>query len=282
MTQECIGLIGNGFVGSAISENLKNNYKFLIYDRKPNLANCVSTEEVVRGAKIIFVALPTPMQRDGSCDLSIIFGAMSEIYDYYDDNVIILKSTVAPGTCEEIRQRFPKMRIVFSPEFLTEANHIEDFKNCNRMIFGGHPDDTAECVRLLQTVFPDKYYFTTDWKTAEMVKYFINSFLATKVSFANEIKQVCDKVEIDYDSVVKLALYDNRIGNSHLQVPGPDGHRGFGGKCFPKDLNALTYFSFLQGVKPTVLTAVWEKNIEVRKNFDWLRIEGAVTKGEEK
>mgnify|MGYP003670168227 FL=1 len=277
-----IGIIGNGFVGSAINENLKNNYKFLIYDRKPDLANCKSTEEVVRGAKIVFVALPTPMQRDGSCDLSIIFSAMSEIYNCYDDNIIILKSTVAPGTCEEIRQRFPRMRIVFSPEFLTESNHIEDFKNCNRMIFGGHPEDTAECVRLLQTVFPDKYYFTTDWKTAEMVKYFINSFLATKVSFANEIKQICDKAGIDYDSVAKLALYDNRIGNSHLQVPGPDGHKGFGGKCFPKDMNALTYFSFVQGIKPTVLVAAWEKNLEVRENFDWLHIEGAVTKGEKK
>ena len=150
------------------------------------------------------------------------------------------------------------------------------------MIFGGNKEDTAECVRLLQSVFEDKYYFTTDWKTAETVKYFINTFLATKVSFANEMKQVCDASEIDYKRVVDLALYDARIGRSHLQVPGPDGLNGFGGKCFPKDLNAFTHFSLLNNISPTMLKAVWDKNLEVREEHDWLNIEGAVTKGDKK
>ena len=273
-----IGLVGNGFVGGAIYENLKNNYKFLIYDRNPDKSNCGTLEEVVSGSKVIFVALPTPMFPDGSCDLSIIFDCMENIYKNYKDNVVILKSTVVPGTCEEIRKRFPNMRIVFSPEFLTEANHIEDFKLCNRMIFGGDPDDTAECVRLLQSVFPDKYYFTTDWGTAETVKYFINTFLATKVSFANEMKQICDAIGTDYNSVVKLALYDERIGKSHLRVPGPDGFSGFGGKCFPKDLNALLSFGESLGVSPIMLRAAWNKNLDVREEHDWLRIEGAVSK----
>jgi UDPglucose 6-dehydrogenase len=275
-----IGLIGNGFVGSAIYENLKNDYEFVIYDRKPALSNRDSIKEVVGEAEIIFVALPTPMYDNGECDLSIIFDAMGQIYQNYQDNIIILKSTVVPGTCEEIKDRFPNIRIVFSPEFLTEANHIEDFRNCNRMIFGGHKEDTAECVRLLQSVFEDKYYFTTDWKTAETVKYFINTFLATKVSFANEMRQICDVSGADYNDVVKLALYDERIGKSHLQVPGPDGHNGFGGKCFPKDLNALTFYSLTNGVEPVMLKASWKKNMEVRKEHDWLNIDGAVTKGE--
>ena len=274
-----IGLIGNGFVGSAIYENLKNDYKFVIYDRKPALSNRNSIGEVVKEAKIIFVALPTPMYNNGECDLAIIFDAMSEIYNHYNNNIIILKSTVVPGTCEQIKNRFPNMRIVFSPEFLTEANHIEDFRNCNRMIFGGHKEDTAECVRLLQSVFEDKYYFTTDWKTAETVKYFINTFLATKVSFANEMKQICDASGADYNNVVKLALYDKRIGASHLSVPGPDGYCGFGGKCFPKDLNALTYYSLQHDIDPIMLKASWKKNMEVRQQHDWLKIEGAVTKG---
>ena len=227
-----IGLIGNGFVGSAIFENLKQDYRFYIYDKKPALSNCESIKDVVEYAKIIFVALPTPMDSSGKCDLSIIFEAMQEIYSTYNNNIVILKSTVVPGTCQEIKDKFPNMRIVFSPEFLTEANHIEDFKNCNRMIFGGNKEDTAECVRLLQSVFEDKYYFTTDWKTAETVKYFLNTFLATKVSFANEMKQLCDAAGANYQDVVKLALYDKRIGTSHWSVPGPDGYNGFGGKCF--------------------------------------------------
>ena len=273
-----LGLIGNGFVGSAIYQNLKGSYDFLIYDKKPELSNCNSISQITAVTEVIFVALPTPMSPGGECDVSIIFQAMAEIYDSYNDNIVILKSTVVPGTCEEIKRRFPKMRIVFSPEFLTEANHIQDFKNCNRMIFGGEDKDTAECVRLLQRVFQDKYYFTTDWRTAEMVKYFINTFLAIKVSFANEMKQICDLTGADYENVVKLALYDERIGRSHLSVPGPDGSLGFGGKCFPKDLNAMMRHSAQGGVAPTILRAAWDKNLEVRKNHDWLYIEGAVTK----
>ena len=272
-----IGLIGNGFVGSAVYENLKDSYNFLIYDKKPSLSTCDSISQVTREAEVIFVALPTPMFQNGECDLSIIFGAMEEIYNNYHNNVVILKSTVVPGTCREIKNRFPNMRIVFSPEFLTEANHIEDFRNCNRMIFGGEKEDTAECVRLLHSVFEEKHYFTTDWETAEMVKYFINTFLATKVSFANEIKQVCDKIEINYDQVVRLALYDRRIGDSHWKVPGPDGDYGFGGKCFPKDLNAMKYYGTQNNLKMTILESVWQKNMEVRQEHDWMNIEGAVT-----
>lgn len=275
-----IGLVGNGFVGSAVYENLKNTYNFLIYDRKPELSNCKDISHVVANCNVIFVALPTPMFEDGRCDLSIIYQAMEEIYQHYNNNIVILKSTVLPGTCQEIKRRHPKMRIVFSPEFLTEANHIEDFKNCNRMIFGGDPQDTADCVKVLHNVFNDKYYFTTDWKTAEMVKYFINNFLSIKVSFANEMYQICDQLGANYRDVVKLALYDTRIGDSHLQVPGPDGDYGFGGKCFPKDLNAMISFSKSQEISPTMLLAAWEKNMEVREEHDWHQIEGAVTKGE--
>ena len=275
-----IGLIGNGFVGSAIRENLKDNYDFVVYDRKPNLANCSSIQDVVSSAKVIFVALPTPMRASGSCDLSIIFSAMQEIYEHYNDNIIVLKSTVVPGTCRAIREKHPKMRIVFSPEFLTEANHIEDFRNCSRMIFGGDPVDTAECVRLLMKVFPNKYYFNTDWETSEMVKYFINTFLATKVSFANEMKQICGHASVNYDKVVELDAHDSRIANSHFRVPGPDGYSGFGGKCFPKDLNAIMSYARTFDTEPVVLDAVWRKNLEVREEKDWLNIEGAVTKGD--
>lgn len=272
-----LGLIGNGFVGSAIYENLKNHYEFAIYDNKPTLSNRNSIGEVVKEAEVIFVALPTPMYNTGKCDLTIIFDAMSEIYNNYNDNIVVLKSTVVPGTCDEIKDRFPDMRIVFSPEFLTEANHIEDFRSCNRMIFGGLKEDTAVCVKLIQPIFEDKHYFTTDWKTAETVKYFINIFLATKISFANEMKQICDLVGVEYDNIVKLALCDQRIGRTHFQVPGNDGHRGFGGKCFPKDLNAIIHLCLTAGLDPVILKSVWAKNLNIREEHDWMNIEGAVS-----
>ena len=278
MKVELMGLVGHGFVGEAVYENLKDDYTFLIYDKNPDKANCDNIKYIVDNAKVIFVALPTPMYLNGECDLSIIFDVMEEIYKHYNNNIVIIKSTVIPGTCKEIHKRYPNMRIVFNPEFLTEANHIQDFKNCNRMIFGGNSEDTNECVKILKNIFPDKAYFTTDWEAAEVVKYFINAFLATKVSFANEMKQICDVIDTDYDDIVALVLHDERIGKSHFKAPGPDGYHGFGGKCFPKDLNALIYFSEKNSVKSSILKASWE-NLEVREVHDWLNIAYATSGG---
>ena len=274
-----IGIIGNGFVGRAVHENLKRVYKTIIYDINPELSDCKSISEVTKQSDCIFVSVPTPMHMDGTPDLSIIYDVMEKVAESYSDNIIILKSTVVPGTSREIIKRFPNLKLVFSPEFLTEANAIGDFKSCNRMIFGGDPEDAQVCVNMMKKVFPGKEYKITDWETAETVKYYINAFLATKVSFANEMKQICTAIEIDYNKVRDLALLDSRIGKSHLQVPGPDGHHGFGGKCFAKDLNALMYFSTLNKIKPTMLQAAWQKNLEVREEKDWLNIKGAVTKG---
>ena len=130
------------------------------------------------------------------------------------------------------------------------------------------------------SVFQNKYYFTTDLRTAEMVKYFINNFLAVKVSFANEFKQICEAVTVDYEKVKNLALYDNRIADSHLRVPGPDGNYGFGGTCFPKDINAMIYFSSINQVDSCVLKSAWRKNLEVRINKDWENMFGRAVSAE--
>ena len=265
-----IGIIGNGFVGNAIYHNFKNNYEFLIYDKDETKSTASHVREVCQDTKIIFVAVPTPMKQSGECDLSIIFNVMAQISYWYNDNIVVIKSTIPPGTCEKIKQIHGNMRLVFSPEFLTERNSIEDFKNCNRVIFGGENADIQLCEELLKSVFPEKSYLRTDWKTAEMVKYFINSFLATKVSYANEIKQICDAVDVNYKEVKDLALWDKRIGPTHLGVPGPDGSMGFGGTCFPKDLNCLIYFACKNDVEPLMLKSVWEKNLSIRENRDWL------------
>jgi UDPglucose 6-dehydrogenase len=170
---------------------------------------------------------------------------------------------------------------VFSPEFLTERNSIEDFKTCSRVIFGGNQPDTQACVDLFKIIYPDKTYRQTDHRTAEVVKYYINTFLACKISFANEVKQICDSIEVEYNDVKELALLDERIGKTHLNVPGHDGNCGFGGTCFPKDLNSFIHFAELNKIDPIVLKSVWSKNLEVRINKDWESMPGrAVSKGE--
>lgn len=269
-----IGLIGKGFVGDAVFQNLNNKHEFYVYDIDESKRNTPDIKTLTSKAKIIFVALPTPMRKDGSCDLSIIFNTMTELNENYNDNVIILKSTVVPGTCDQILSVYPKLRLVFSPEFLTEANYVEDFKNCNRVILGGDFVDTVKCAEMFKQVFPNKHYLFTDHKTAEMVKYFINNFLSVKVTFANEIKQICDASDISYNEVKNLALFDERIGKSHFMVPGPDGEYGYGGTCFPKDINAMINYCKTIGVDPQILEASWDKNLKIRNDKDWLTKKG--------
>jgi len=273
------GVIGNGFVGNAIYENFKEFYKFFIYDTNKERSNCGAIYDVLHNTDIIFAALPTPIDESiGRCDVSVIGKVMAQVNMWYNNNIIVLKSTVPPGTCEWIRSAYPKIRLVYSPEFLTERNSAQDFKTSSRAIFGGSKDDTDEVLKLFKKHFPNKNYQVTDYKTAEMVKYFTNTFLATKVSFANEVYDICENLGINYTKVKDLALLDPRIGKSHLDVPGHDGSRGFGGTCFPKDLLSLIGHSEVNKHDPEFLKSVWKKNLEVRSNKDWKLLKGrAVT-----
>ena len=148
-------------------------------------------------------------------------------------------------------------------------NFLEDFKNQTRIILGGTRKGTNKLRQIYSKVFPNATIVKTGSKTAEMVKYFVNSFLATKVTFANEMKIICDEIGIDYDKVVEYATYDERLGKSHWAVPGPDGDYGFGGHCLPKDVSAIvSQFSSM------LLKTVLKVNNEVRENRDWEQMKG--------
>tara|TARA_R110000851_G_scaffold61244_3_gene140734 strand:- start:34 stop:543 length:510 start_codon:yes stop_codon:yes gene_type:complete len=163
---------------------------------------------------------------------------------------------------------------MFSPEFLTEANSFNDFKNQTRIILGGPRPATSIVKTMFRKAFPQVPIIKTGSRTAETVKYFTNCFLSTKVSFANEMKQICDALGIDYDKVVEYTLCDNRLGKTHWSVPGPDGHLGFGGHCFPKDLQAMISIARDLDVDPAVLESTWKKNNEVREDKDWEEMKG--------
>ena len=185
-----------------------------------------------------------------------------------------MKSTIPPGSTDRINQS-TTLDVCFSPEFLTEANSFDDFKNQTRIIIGGNPDvdcrGAKKVKQMFRKPFPEIPIVITKSGTAEMVKYFINCFLATKVTFANEMYDVCEQSGIDYDKVCEYALLDTRIGTSHLAVPGPDGDRGFGGHCFPKDLSAMIYFA---SSNTDLLTQVRSSNRLRRSNKDWLSMKG--------
>ena len=275
MNIENIGIIGQGFVGTATYEGLKEHFDVYTYDKfLKEKSNCADMKDVCQKAKIVFVCLPTPMKKDGSCDLSILQQVVKNINTYKLENIVVIKSTIPPGTTTKFNKECKNIQIVFNPEFLTEANYIDDFKNQNRIIIGGPRPASTLVKNMFRKVFQEVPIIKTGSDTAESIKYFINTFLATKVSFSNEFKQICDKVDVDYDKVVEYALYDERLGRSHFSAPGPDGRSGFGGSCFPKDINALIYYASEVGVNTPVLSGAWEKNLEVRPERDWEKLKG--------
>ena len=273
-----IGMIGKGFVGSAVefgfSAQTGCDVELRSYDIDP--LKCTHTlKEVVNGTDVVFISVPTPSNPDGSMHLDILESVLSDISDVYKDgSIILIRSTVTPGTTRKLQNKF-NLPIVFNPEFLTERSAKFDFINQARFILGGAPAHTAVVADLYKWRFGSSVpCIETNWETAEMIKYMNNCFFATKVSFLNEMYQVASKSGVDWDTAVNGFVRDGRIGHSHLQVPGPDGKFGFGGVCFPKDVLAMISFGEDKDVDMHTLTGVWNTNCEVRPERDWEKMEG--------
>ena len=208
-----IGIIGQGYVGSAIKVGFEPYYELETYDKYNVDKSSCSLEKLVNICDVIFVCVPTPMDEDGSCNTDIVEGVIDDIHKLtLEDKIVVIKSTVSPGTTDRLNKKYKKISVIFNPEFLTEANFIEDFKNQTRIILGGTRKGTNKLRQIYGYVFPKAHIIKTGSKTAEMVKYMTNTYLATKVSFANEIYQVCEKLKIDYDKVVEYATLDERLG----------------------------------------------------------------------
>jgi len=265
-----IGIIGYGFVGQAVEYGFKgegNNIKW--YDKyKPS----DSLNSVVDFAEFIFICLPTPISEStGRIDLSIINENIEEIAKYSKgtDKVIILKSTIVPGTTRNYAKKYPGCRFCFNPEFLTEANYLEDFVNADRHVIGADDDHTRrKVINLHKDKFPKTQIIATDLSTAEMIKYMANADLTTQVMVSNFFYELSQKLGVAYNVVRDAVELDPRIGTHH-KVPGPDGDFGFGGKCFPKDLLAIMGCAEDNNIDVSVLKAVWEANLEVRKLKNW-------------
>lgn len=275
-----IGIIGYGFVGQAIANGFKvaskGKDKILWYDK---FKDGSTLKEVTDKSEFIFVCLPTPMKQDESgIDLAIFEEMIPQIAKYADntDKIIVIKSTVTPGTTVKFEKRFPKAKFCFNPEFLTEANYLEDFLNAERTVIGANNDLVLRRTAVVfKQRFPKSKMFLTDPTTAETVKYFANAFLSLKVTFANYFYDYCQKLGIKYEEMKKMAAADHRIGDFHLDVTTL---RGFGGKCFPKDLVAIMGEFKKMGVAVDFLQTMWEYNKKIRKVHDWEEIPYAVSK----
>ncbi len=275
-----IGIIGRGFVGSAVefgfSAQTGCDAEVRVYDKNPS-RSIHSFEETVNKSDIIFLSVPTPSNTDGSMHLGILENALQdiEVTNKRSDNIILIRSTVIPGTTKKLQSKFKRLNLVFNPEFLTERSAKFDFINQSRFILGGRKKHTRTVANLYKWRFGNSIpCIETNFETAELIKYMNNCFFATKVSFMNEMKLIAEKTNVDWETAVDGFVADGRIGHSHLAVPGPDSKRGFGGSCFPKDIQAMIKLGEELGVNTSTLKGAWETNLSVRPEKDWENLKG--------
>lgn len=279
-----IGVIGVGVVGSATAQVLGKAHEMFLYDKyKPEYNSQKNLERLAKNSELTFVSVPTPMKPSGEIDYSSIYTSLNQTLETCrkvgrdpKHFLIVIRSTAVSGTTDKLEEIYP-FHIAFNPEFLTEKNALNDMLSTDRIVIGaGREGDMEKIISAYKPIFPDAKYIKVDRKTAEMIKYAANVTLTSQIAIANEIYQICKAVGVDYDTVKNAILHDERIGKN-INVPGPDGDLGFGGKCFPKDLNALIYLARENNYRPHLLEEVWRLNEKVRKNKDWLDITGATS-----
>lgn len=244
-----IGILGVGMVGGALKRYFekKPNYKLYLYDKKG-----IGSFEELNKADFIYVCLPTPSNPDGSCNTDIVEGAIKEIKG---NKVIIIKSTVPVGTTDKLQTEHLQHKFLFNPEFLTELTADQDMCYPDRQIVGYTKKSFTIAKDIIQQLPLAPFERIVPAKEAEMCKYVGNSWFSTKVIFANQIYDLCEKLEIDYNTIRDLASADKRIGRTHLEI-WHKGYRGFGGKCLPKDTKAIISFAEKNGINMELLRLV--------------------------
>ena len=276
-----IGIVGNGYVGKATRILECEDVAAYVYDVDPQKCSPAGLRiGELFPCSFVFVCVPTPMNKDGSCDTSIVSSVIDQLKSQkVRPDRIVVRSTVPIGFCRS-------HGVSFMPEFLTESNWENDFKDTEKRIIGIDTIDIERRRKLqdqLEKVFRlalkhrkinvldrDTFIFCSTGE-AETAKLTRNCFLATKVSFFNEVESLCETKKINYKMVSKLVGLDDRIGEGHTLVPGHDGKRGFGGTCFPKDTNSMVS----QMENSIILKAVIERNENVdRPEKDWEQDKG--------
>ena len=268
-----IGIVGNGYVGKAMALFGCDNIKTLIYDKESNKSKPFNTQLChFKDCDFVFICVPTPMDPDGTCNTSIVERVCADVKEHVSSENIVLRSTVPVGTSKYLG-------VNYMPEFLTEANWEKDVRGCTDWVVGLlDPDKCA-----LQRKFFDLFHlaYTADriaWpypvcvstEEAELVKNTRNAFLAVKVAFFNEIEEFCRSEGLNYERVRECVTLDSRIGPSHTKVPGPDGKRGFGGTCFPKDIQSLLRQLQDAEIESYMIEAAVARNNQVdRPEKDW-------------
>ena len=262
-----LGVVGSGFVGGAVINGFKTpNVELWVVDPKKSTTTLQQLVEV--SPHLTFVCVPTPESTDGSVNVTIVDQVLADLNKFAYTGIVVIKSTITPDHLERFVQEYD-LRIVYNPEFLTEANAHNDFINPAMQILGGVWEECEIVERAYVEFSKVKVVptFKTDIVSASLLKYTINSWLATKVTFMNELYHLhkASGANTSWEQFTDMLQRDKRIGDSHLRVPGPDGSFGFGGHCFPKDTAGLLDYADKNNVDLSVLSKAVETNARIRK-----------------
>src|SRR3990172_4241356 len=252
-----IGIMGDGIVGGALRAYLEGRgHDVRLYD-PPKGHDSI---DALDGADLVFVCVPTPYTAGYGFDDRHLLAAVSGLPGR---RAIVIKSTVLPGTTQVLQERMPQHRFLFSPEFLREATAAEDFNSPDRQIVGHTEASAGDPEHVMQILPRAPFELVCSAGEAEMAKYAANAFLAVKVSYANEIFDLCERLGLEYEHVRDVVAADGRIGGSHMDVLD-SGYRGYGGKCLPKDSKALLDLARSLGIDLQVLRAADHVNALLR------------------
>ena len=261
-----IVIVGHGYVGKAVEYgfNTKKN-KITLIDPALYGNSVDDIKQWKDFVDVAFVCVPTPFGSDGAIDASIVIDVTNKLIEN-TTGLIVIKSTVIPPIVKKLSEE--NTRVIYNPEFLTERNALDDFVNPPMHILGGgrSATDTLETLYKKFSRCKPAPVYKMSAQDAAFVKYGINSFLATKVMWFNQYKELIDYHGADYDSIISAVGTDSRISHSHTQVPGPDGRCGFGGACFPKDTNALAQFAGTDYL--SILHLVISENNKIRNQYE--------------
>lgn len=273
-----ISILGYGFVGSACGFLCeKNGIDYNVYDVQnkdgdfnffDNVSELVSHSEKSFDINSYIICVPTPSDSQGNCDVSIVHKVLTQLDAAISkESYIFIKSTLKPGTCNKFHQEFPRLNIVFFPEFLKEATHKDDIYNAEFALVGiskdfdmGKYKKVLKIIRLLYKHNSQIEILMKSFEECEIFKYTLNTFFATKITFFNEIYELCESMNVDYQKLKEMFPLDARIGNYGIHVPGYDRKYGYGGHCLPKEMLGMIKLQKELGLSSEFMRCVDERN----------------------